>query len=499
MSGASGPFWIPPSAVIRPRSEEDVAGTLAWASLAGVPLVPRGAGTGMPAGNVGPWVVLDLTGLRHVLAADPELRTVRGSPGVVAAEAQRAAVATGLDLPGLPSSRAWCTLGGMVATNAAGARALRHGATREALHALRWVEADGTVHAADRTSGFDGGRTPSRWQRLHDRLSTRFHDGLPWPGVAKNSSGYALDRWLPSADPLDLLAGSEGTLGIVTEVTLRLHDRDEARWVGVAGVPGLADLVHGSVLARELGANACEYFGAALVELGGLGSDPRLSTLVSDAGMLLVEFGGEPDEVAGRIDEFRTWAVETGGIVEAESEAARISLWDLRHEASPRIMRRVGEGRRSVQFIEDCVVPVEHLDEFVRRLDEITAAHRLPTVVFGHAGQGNLHVNPLVDPTDPDWRRTVAGVLDAVVDLVASLGGTLAGEHGDGRLRAPFLSRIYRPEVVEAFREVKTTLDPFGILNPGVILPAKGADPLAGLGAAPDFRFGSQGPEAARR
>ncbi len=449
----------------------------------------------MPAGNVGPWLVLDSSRVAGELAVDPESAEITASAGVVAAEANEVAASTGLALPALPSSAPWATLGGIVASNASGARSLRFGPARRWLRAARWVDAEGNPRAHRRHDTPD----PPRWSALHDRMRARFGERLPWPEVAKNSSGYALDAWLPSGDPLDLLCGSEGTLGILTDVTLGLHPPDEERWVAVAGLPALADLGTGAALAAGLGANACEFFGRTLVQLGGLGVDPRLSTLVADAGMLLIEFGGSEAHVQASATALRQWAQGVGGIVEAETEEARSRLWALRHEASPRIMQQVGAGRRSIQFIEDCVVPLPRLPEFVRRLQDILDEHDVPVVIFGHAGQGNLHVNPLVDTGEPGWRDTVSRILEEVVELVAELGGTLAGEHGDGRLRTPFLDRIFAPEVVEAFRAVKYTLDPTGILNPGVIVPSGETAPLAGLGEAPDFARGSQGPEVERR
>jgi FAD/FMN-containing dehydrogenase len=134
-----------------------------------------------------------------------------------------------------------------------------------------------------------------------------------------------------------------------------------------------------------------------------------------------------------------------------------------------------------MQFIEDGVVPIARLADYVRLLRSTLARHRLPAVIFGHAGDGNLHVNPLVDVREPGWRDTVEAVLLEIADGVAALGGTLSGEHGDGRLRAPLLERIWGEEMVGLFRTVKEAFDPHGILNPGVILPLAGQRPLDGL------------------
>ena len=499
-SGASGPFWIEPAAVVRPRHPDQVAQLLKWAAETGTPLIARGAGPGMPGGNVGPWVILDLTALEGEILVDAEAMTVTAPASATGHQLREAAHHHGLDLPALPSSARWCTLGGMVACNAAGARSLRHGSASDWLTGADWLSAEGTPQSAGRQPrpGTPDVTDP-RWSALHSGLAARFPGGLPWPAVAKNSSGYALDRWLPSGSPLDLLAGSEGTLGILTAATLRLTRPDPVTRVMVMGLPDLSALVEGSALAARIGATACEYFGRTLVAMGGLGESPGLAHLDADGGMLLVEVGGSAEAVASMSTQLCGWAAENGGIAEADSPQEAEALWALRHQASPRIMKAAGAGRRSIQFIEDCVVPLPALGTYVERLEQILLNAQLPAVIFGHAAQGNLHVNPLVDPDGEGWRDLVANVMEQTVNLVAELGGTLAGEHGDGRLRAPWLHRFHPPEVISAFREIKRTLDPAGILNPGVILPHPGTDPFAGLGAAPDFRSGSQGPEAGHR
>ena len=159
-------------------------------------------------------------------------------------------------------------------------------------------------------------------------------------------------------------------------------------------------------------------------------------------------------------------------------------MWGLRRAASPIIAQQAG-SRVSMQFIEDCVVPVEQLATYVRELRGILERHGLPAVIFGHAGDGNLHVNPLVDVHAPGWVATLEAVLAEVAALVARLGGTLAGEHGDGRLRAPLLETIRGAETVALFRAVKTAFDPQGILNPGVILPLAGQRPFEGIRSYP--------------
>jgi FAD/FMN-containing dehydrogenase len=201
--------------------------------------------------------------------------------------------------------------------------------------------------------------------------------------------------------------------------------------------------------------------------------------------MVLLEVEGERDEVETGLASLRRWVDEEGtGSVEAAGEEERERLWEVRHAASPLIARATERGRVSTQFIEDSVVPVAAVPAYLLGLDEILGRAGTEAVVFGHAGDGNIHVNPLVDVRTPGWRDRVRTILEETVTLVAELGGTLSGEHGDGRVRAPFLDRIWSPPLAAAFREVKTRLDPGGLMNPGVIVPLPGQDPLEGLWAS---------------
>jgi FAD/FMN-containing dehydrogenase len=161
----------------------------------------------------------------------------------------------------------------------------------------------------------------------------------------------------------------------------------------------------------------------------------------------------------------------------AMDEAEQERFWHVRHAASPLIAKMAG-ARVSMQFIEDGVVPVDRLADYIRLLRQTLARHALPAVIFGHAGDGNLHVNPLVDIARPGWREEAEAIVFEIAEGVARLGGTMAGEHGDGRLRAPLIDIIWGPELAAAFRAVKDAFDPQGILNPGVILPLPGQRPL---------------------
>jgi FAD/FMN-containing dehydrogenase len=162
-------------------------------------------------------------------------------------------------------------------------------------------------------------------------------------------------------------------------------------------------------------------------------------------------------------------------------EIDRQNLWSLRHAASPLIAESARAGLVSTQIIEDSVVPPEALGAYLSGIDEILLSADTDAVIFGHAGDANVHVNPLLDVRRPSWRNDARTILRETADLVSELGGTLSGEHGDGRLRAPFIEQIWGSKLAECFERTKTTLDPAGTLNPGVIVPRPGQDPLEGL------------------
>ena len=479
-STASGPISIRPAAVAKPLDADDVSTLLSWASKNGQAVVPRGADTGMPGGNVGPGIALDLSAhFTDVREVDESTRTVRAGAGALAAGVEAVARNAGLFLPPLPASAEKCTVGGMVANNAAGARTFGYGAVRDWVRSLDVVMADGTQHRLAR--GSDG---PPEFAKLCADLKHQVGTKPKgWPDVRKNSSGYALDRFLPGGDPLELIIGSEGTLAVVTSVTFDLAPMPEHRAVVVFGLQDRHDVPTLVTTIREIGASACEFLGRRFVEIAALTDHRLIGTAVMDAEFVfIVELDGTAEGVSERVAALCRLARELGArMVLAEAESTRRALWDIRRAASPLIAAAAHEGRVSTQIIEDSVVPPEVLNKYITGLEGILEASETNAVIFGHAGDGNVHVNPFLDVRRPSWRNRARAILNETVDLVAGLGGTLSGEHGDGRIRAPFLESIWGPTLTDCFRRTKETIDPLGILNPGVILPLLGEDPLEGL------------------
>jgi FAD/FMN-containing dehydrogenase len=439
----------------------------------------------MPGGNVGEGVSVDLMApFARTFEPDVAERRLRVEVGTTLAAANAACLPHGLLFPVDPSSGERCTFGGMLANNSAGPHSVRHGATRRWVHEIEAVLADGSLVRCVRGEHSSDPALESLSRRI-ERLLAPHRDAVEaaWPRVRKNASGYALREYLESGDLLDLLVGSEGTLCLMISAIVGLDQAPTARGLALLEFTDLGragDAVR-SILAEDPA--TCEMLDRTFLELvRSAGGDAAYPLRPDLEAILLVEMDGasmeEAEEGLARI------ASLAGGVgarcAIAKSAEEQSAFWALRRAASPIIAERAG-GRVSMQFIEDCVVPVERLADYVTGLRSILARHELPAVIFGHAGDANLHVNPLVDVRTTGWVPKLEAVLEEVAGLVASLGGTLSGEHGDGRLRAPLLEQVWGPDMVSLFRQVKDVFDPSGILNPGVILPLPGQRPFDGV------------------
>ena len=481
-SEGAGPYRIVPAAIAIPRDLDDLSLLVKFAGGEGHQLVPRGAGSGMPGGNIGRGIVVDLQRFQLPIRVSIEKRANTGA-AVTWRALDSAAKRIKHRLPPNPSSGAYCTIGGMVATNAAGARSLRYGSMRKWVMGVEFVTVDGEVGWLTR----DGRsrRRPKRGQRgkLKEWLGVqgRFEADVKkvlldqrttiaqrFPATTKNSSGYALDEYLESGDLLDLVIGSEGTLGFITRVETRLDTEPAATaslLLALSDIDVLGDVV-GTLLRHE--PTVIELLDRTFLQIA---AEPDLLRDGVDA-VLLVEFERPTVEAArGAVgDAVRQTAPWCADVEIALTPDERERLWRVRHAASPRLAE-LPPNRRSLQIIEDGCVPVDSLSRYLKGVREAARISGVEIVAFGHAGDGHLHVNALVDTNDPSFENRIGGLLHSVTDLIVELNGSVSGEHGDGRLRASLLERTYGSEVTAMFRLVKKAFDPDGILNPGVIVP----------------------------
>ncbi len=475
-SEAAGIAQIIPTAVAIPVDAEDVVTLVRWAAGDGVALIPRGSGSSMAGGAIGNGLIVDLSRLDWLEQPDTAATTIRCGPGALRARVDTAARAIGRSFPVDPSSGAYCTVGGMASTNAAGSHSLRYGAMRPWVEALDCVFADGS-RALIRRGGDVPDVEPLRrflavadQLRREERVTPSRH-----AGVRKDSSGYGLAAFAESGELIDLLVGAEGTLMLIVGLELRLAPLLPFTASVLGAFDSLDDAVRAANAGRDAGASACELIDRTFLDVarGGGVAVPAPETAES---VLLAEVEGESHEACVRLIDVIDASFRAAGattVTRALDEATEHALWELRHAASP-ILSRLDPSLKSMQFIEDGCVPPDRLGDYVRGVRAALQAHDTRGVIFGHAGDAHVHVNPLVDVRRPDWRERVDGLLRDVTALVAELGGTVAGEHGDGRLRAPLLHEVWPAAALARFAAVKQAFDPAGILNPGAKLARTG-------------------------
>jgi glycolate oxidase len=415
-----------PGAAVWPVTAEEISAILSLANRQGFPVTPRGAGTGL-AGAAVPargGLVLDLCRMNKILDIRISDRLVIVQPGVVYADLEKALKPHGFFFPPDPASGNVCTLGGNVATNAGGIRGAKYGVTRDYVLGLDVVLPDGRI----------------------------MHTGSR---CMKSVSGYDLTR---------LFVGSEGTLGVITEITLKINPKPTAHKTGLAQFTALEqagqaviDIMHSGVIPSVLEV-LDENTIRVLRERGA-------ANLPDVAAIILVETDGHTDaEVAFQMDKMVAAFKRNGALCleTADSPEESAELWRVRKTASS------AAGRlRPANVSEDVTVPMTKVPELLTGVSAIVGKYDLPFVIFGHAGDGNLHPKIMYDPSDPDQVKRVTEAVDEIFKLTCALGGTLTGEHGIGLAKAPYMRLEHDAASLEVMRSIKNLLDPNNILNPG--------------------------------
>ncbi len=420
-----------PDVVVLPRTTDDVARVVRFADETGTPIVARGAGTGQTGGAVAlrGGIVMAFARMRDILEIDRANLQAVVRPGLVWSDLQEALRPHGLFFPPDPGSGRACTLGGMAANNASGPHAVRWGTTSAYVLGLEVVLADGSVI-------WTGG---ARSKAL------------------KSSSGIDLGK---------LFVGSEGTLGIITTLRLRVQPRPQARAVVLAGYAALEDTVRSldDLFAAGVLPSTAELLDtSAVVALQRWKPDLGLP---DGEAVLLIEVEGGPGEIAAavrHVDEIvRRRATVTRF---ADDEAAVARLWAARSGMAA-ASALAHPGKHRIFAGEDLAVPLTEIPRTIRRAREIAAELGIAVIFYGHFGDGNVHTAILIDPEDQDEVRRADLLADRLHRLAIEVGGTVTGEHGTGAVRARYM-RAEHGDALDLMRRVKATLDPKGILNPG--------------------------------
>jgi len=493
-------FQVQPAAVVVPQDEEDVQALVRYAAEHKLPLVARGAGTGLAGESLGTGLVVDLSQhFRTVLEVGAE--TIRVQPGVTWRNLNTRLAQVGRRFAPDPASGDICTVGGMIANNASGARALRHGYTRDHVMALRVVLDTGDAAAVGKEPLHPPAATETG--HLQDIVSTvgflleQNADLIRTcrPRTPFNRCGYQLHD-LVRDDALDLsrlLCGSEGTLAIVTEATLRTIPLPGGRALVLLGFATLEAALRAVMHTLPTQPAACDLVDRRLLTLARGSEASAVAAQIPPAAeaVLLVEYEADsPAEARAAVlaltDQLcRGQRLALHALPAFEHDEID-RLWHLREVALPSLYALRG-GRQPVPLIEDVGVPVEQLAVYLHRVQEILRGHETTASFLVHAGTGQVHTRPFLDLLQPDEVSKLAAIAEEVHTLALDLGGTVSTQHGTGLARTPWVARQYGP-LYPVFRQLKAVFDPHGIFNPGKIVgpdPALPVWPLrkAGRGA----------------
>ncbi|MEV3971472.1 FAD-binding and (Fe-S)-binding domain-containing protein [Streptomyces sp. NPDC050698] len=488
--GATGPYAydasnyrVPPRAVAFPRGAEDVVAVVRACREAGVPVTARGGGTSMAGNAVGPGVVLDFSRyMNRILEIDVQARTARVEAGVVLDALRSATALHGLDFGPDPSSHSRCTLGGMIGNDACGNRSVRDGRTSGHVVALEIVTADGVRAVADQAGLHPHDpRDGARVARLEADLKRLVQDNLALlrtelGRIPRQVSGYQLQHLLPENgfDLARALVGTEGTCAVVTAATVRLVATARASTLLTLGYDDVVEAAEDVPEILRCSPSAVEGMDEAIVATMRARRGPDSVTgLPEGRAWLYVELEGDDQaevnaRAAALLDTLKSRGRLTGGRVVA-SPAERRSLWRVREDGAG-LAARLVDGGESWPGWEDAAVAPQDLAAYLRDFRKLLASHELTGVLYGHFGAGCVHVRIDFDPATDAGRTVMRRFVTEAAALVVEHGGTLSGEHGDGRARGELLKVMYSHRMIAAFAAFKQAFDPHGLLNPGVII-----------------------------
>lgn len=486
-------YQIEPVGVIFPRDADDVAAVHTVAAKHGVPLLPRGGGTGLAGQTVGHALVLDFSRhMRRVVSVNAEAKTVRVQPGLVLGHLNAQLAPLGLMFGPDPASGDRATVGGCLGNNATGMHSILYGMFGDHVRAADVVLADGT-----RVLLGEGAPERPESQRLQQEIRRILADNREeiaqrYPQTWRTVAGYGLNV-LDAANPnlAQLLAGSEGTLGSVVEVELGLVPRPTMTRMALLHYDTMRAALEATPYMLEVGPSAVELMDKMLLDLTRAHPDySKLLTFIEGdpAAVMVVEFYGENDaELSAKVERLKTHMAGygfRGTVVVAETAAQMGNFTKVRKAGLGLLMSMRGE-LKPVPFIEDAAVPVGRLPDYVDDVNRIVRENGTTMAVYAHASAGCLHIRPLLNMKSAEGMRQYRAIGEAVADLIVAYGGTTSGEHGEGLSRGEFSAKLFGPQLTEAFRQVKAAFDPHGLMNPGKVVD---------VGAMDDTRILRYGP-----
>lgn len=474
-------YRVVPQAVVLVESEAQIETVVRYAVSHGIALTARAAGTNLTGSAVGSGIILDVSRLHRILEVNREARWARVQPGIVLAELNAQLGRQGLMFGPDPSSGDMCKLGGMLANNSAGPHTLRYGAVKDNVESLRiclssgeWVDARSYPLDDPRLSALLATHESVRdtWSLIKNHAVLLEQKR---PAVSKNSCGYnlfGLSEGLAHGrcDLQKLFVGSEGTLGVFSEATIRLVEKPHATLTALIHFKRLEHVGEAVPRLLELAPSALEVMDANTLDLigrakHGIPFDAAATLLAElDADNIRVDLREQAERMATVC---RSYPLASD-IVIAYDQNRRDELWKARKALYPTLYR-FDPKKKPINFVDDVVVRAERISELIRYLEDFFDGQRVPVAIFGHIGNGNAHIVPLLDVNDErDFQKMVEGYHQIHRTVLERFGGSICGEHGDGRVRAEYVREMFGPEMYELFLRVKRSFDPTGVLNPGV-------------------------------
>lgn len=508
-------YQIEPLGVFFPTNTEEISTFLEKANEYEVPLLPRGSGSSLAGQAIGPGFIIDCSRhLDRIIDINPEQLSAIIEPGVILSELNRSAAKYGLQFGPDPASAERATMGGVIANNATGAHSIRYGMAADHLHWVDTVLADGTqAHLSEIDLSEAERRTmvSSREGELYQAalsIRSKYAQDIisQWPNTWRRASGYNINYllpWSPSAPPqweygrgeieagdkdyppvspgsinlASLIAGSEGTLGVIRQAEVHLVQKPRYTCLVLLGFEDLISACDEVAGLLELKPSAIELIPANMIKLASkipsfakqisildemIGADHRSPNL------LAVEFSSEKLSELKELSQ-KTVAMSGSPSIVADELSTQKQIWNVRKVGLGLLMSIPGD-LKPVPFVEDVSVPVNKLSQFVGEFESIMTAHDTQGDFYAHASAGCLHIRPLIDLKNKSGVAKMRSIAEETISLISRLGGAPSGEHGDGIARSEWLDKSFGPQIIEAFQELKHAADPKGLLNPGKIV-----------------------------
>jgi FAD/FMN-containing dehydrogenase/Fe-S oxidoreductase len=489
-------YQIEPLGIVIPRTQSDLQAAVELAAKYRIPILPRGSGSSLAGQAIGDALIIDCSRwLDNIIEINPDSKSATVEPGVILSTLNRAAAKFGLQFGPDPASAERATMGGVIANNATGAHSILYGMTADHLISAEVIQADGSLatwgEVEIRGNETDGETRFASITSAAFEIRATYSEAIKahYPKSWRNSAGYRLNyllpwsptkppQWMQKGYPIvkpntinlaALLAGSEGTLGIISRATVNLVSKPKHTILGILPYGSIAEACEAVPDLLNFNPSAIELIPQLILRLArGVPAYARQMGWVLPTGdkggdplaLLAVEFSGDDHaDLNNRVRRLRK------DVVIVDSKDGQDNVWNIR-KVGLGILDSRPQSARPVAFIEDCAIPVERLGEFVREIERILEQHQIEGGIYAHASAGCLHIKPILDLRTDDGVRSLRQIAEETLSLTLRMGGSMASEHGDGIVRGEWLKQTYGEKVISAMRILKKAADPQGLLNP---------------------------------